>query len=285
MIDKAPFGATGHQSARVIFGAAALGQVSQREADEALPLLLEHGVNHIDTAASYGDAELRLAPWLREHRSRFFLATKTAERGYGPARDEIRRSLERMGVDQVDLIQLHCLVHPDEWDLALSDQGALRAATEARAEGLARFIGVTGHGLTVTAMHQRSLERFPFDSVLFPYSHVIVQSPSYAADVERLMATCRERNVAMQTIKSISRGPWGSGEQSAATWYEPLVEQGHIDLAVNWVLGEPDVFLNSAGDLELLPRVLDAAERLSGRPDDAAMSRLADELHLSTLFA
>jgi aryl-alcohol dehydrogenase-like predicted oxidoreductase len=285
MIDKAPFGATGHQSARVIFGAAALGQVSQREADEALPLLLEHGVNHIDTAASYGDAELRLAPWLREHRSRFFLATKTAERGYGPARDEIRRSLERMGVDQVDLIQLHCLVHPDEWDLALSDQGALRAATEARAEGLARFIGVTGHGLTVTAMHQRSLERFPFDSVLFPYSHVIVQSPSYAADVDRLMATCRERNVAMQTIKSISRGPWGSREQSAATWYEPLVEQEHIDLAVNWVLGEPDVFLNSAGDLELLPRVLDAAERLSGRPDDAAMSRLADELHLSTLFA
>jgi aryl-alcohol dehydrogenase-like predicted oxidoreductase len=285
MIDKAPFGATGHQSARVIFGAAALGQVSQREADEALPLLLEHGVNHIDTAASYGDAELRLAPWLREHRSRFFLATKTAERGYGPARDEIRRSLERMGVDQVDLIQLHCLVHPDEWDLALSDEGALRAATEARAEGLARFIGVTGHGLTVTAMHQRSLERFPFDSVLFPYSHVIVQSPSYAADVDRLMATCRERNVAMQTIKSISRGPWGSREQSAATWYEPLVEQEHIDLAVNWVLGEPDVFLNSAGDLELLPRVLDAAERLSGRPDDAAMSRLADELHLSTLFA
>jgi aryl-alcohol dehydrogenase-like predicted oxidoreductase len=285
MIDKAPFGATGHQSARVIFGAAALGQVSQREADDALPLLLEHGVNHIDTAASYGDAELRLAPWLREHRSRFFLATKTAERGYGPARDEIRRSLERMGVDQVDLIQLHCLVHPDEWDLALSDEGALRAATEARAEGLARFIGVTGHGLTVAAMHQRSLERFPFDSVLFPYSHVIVQSPSYAADVDRLMATCRERNVAMQTIKSISRGPWGSREQSAATWYEPLVEQEHIDLAVNWVLGEPDVFLNSAGDLELLPRVLDAAERLSGRPDDAAMSRLADELHLSTLFA
>ena len=284
MIDKAPFGATGHQSARVIFGAAALGQVSQHEADEALPLLLEHGVNHIDTAASYGEAELRLAPWLREHRSQFFLATKTAERSYGPAREEIRRSLERMGVDQVDLIQLHCLVHPDEWDVALGDEGALRAAIEARDEGLVRFIGVTGHGLTVAAMHQRSLERFPFDSVLFPYSHVIVQSPSYAADVDRLIATCRERNVAIQTIKSISRGPWGSKEQSAATWYEPLVEQQHIDLAVNWVLGEPGVFLNSAGDLELLPRVLDAAERLSGRPADDEMSRLADELHLSTLF-
>ena len=189
-----------------------------------------------------------------------------------------------MAVDQVDLIQLHCLVHPDEWDLAMSEDGALRAAVEAREEGIVRFIGVTGHGLTVAAMHQRSLDRFPFASVLFPYSHVIMQSPSYAADVERLLATCRARDVAVQTIKSISRGPWGSREQSAATWYEPLVEQQHIDLAVNWVLGEPRAFLNSAGDLGLLPRVLDAAERLSARPGDDEMSALIDELRLSTLF-
>jgi aryl-alcohol dehydrogenase-like predicted oxidoreductase len=285
MIAKAPFGATGHESTRVIFGAAALGEVSQREADEALAVLFEHGVNHIDTAASYGDAELRLAPWLREHRDRFFLATKTGERGYRAAREEIRRSLDRLAVDHVDLIQLHCLVHPDEWDLAMSEDGALRAATEARDEGLVRFIGVTGHGLTIAAMHRRSLERFPFDSVLFPYSHVIMQSPEYAADVRRLLAICRERDIAMQTIKSIARGPWGSKEPSAVTWYEPLVEQDHIDLAVHWVLGEPDVFLNSAGDLELLPRVLAAAERFSARPDDAELSRLGDELRLSTLFA
>jgi aryl-alcohol dehydrogenase-like predicted oxidoreductase len=285
MIAKAPFGATGHESSRVIFGAAALWAVPQREADEALPLLLEHGVNHIDTAASYGDAELRLAPWLREHRKTFFLATKTGERAYGPAREEIRRSLERMGVDQVDLIQLHCLVHPDEWELALSEDGALRAAVEARDEGLVRFIGVTGHGLTIAAMHQRSLERFGFDSVLFPYSHVITRDETYAADVKRLLATCRERNVAVQTIKGISRGPWGSNEHTAGTWYEPLVEQQHIDLAVHWVLGEPGVFLNSAGDLELLPRVLDAAERFSTRPADEELARLADELRLSTLFA
>jgi aryl-alcohol dehydrogenase-like predicted oxidoreductase len=285
MIAKAPFGATGHDSSRVIFGAAALGEVTQREADEALPLLLEHGVNHIDTAASYGDAEMRLAPWLREHRDRFFLATKTGERAYAAAREEIRRSLERMKVDQVDLIQLHCLVHPDEWDLALSEQGALRAATEARDEGLVRFIGVTGHGLTIAAMHRRSLERFAFDSVLFPYSHVIMRDQAYGLDVRRLLAICRERTVAVQTIKSISRGPWGSKEQSAATWYEPLVEQEHIDLVVHWVLGEPGVFLNSAGDLALLPRVLDAAERFSTRPDDAELARLADDLRLSTLFA
>jgi aryl-alcohol dehydrogenase-like predicted oxidoreductase len=285
MIAKAPFGATGHDSSRVIFGAAALGDVSQREADEALPLLFEHGVNHIDTAASYGEAELRLAPWMREHRGRFFLATKTGERGYAAAREQIRRSLQRMGVDQVDLIQLHCLVHPDEWELALGDQGALRAAIEARDEGLVRFIGVTGHGLTVAAMHRRSLERFAFDSVLFPFSHVIMQDEAYAADVGHLLATCRERDVAVQTIKSISRGPWGSREPSTATWYEPLFEQEHIDLAVHWVLGEPGIFLNSAGDLGLLPRVLDAAERFSARPADEELARLADELRLSTLFA
>ncbi|MDX6538879.1 MAG: hypothetical protein QOI71_489 [Gaiellales bacterium] len=285
MIERAPFGATGHESSRVIFGAAALGEVAQREADAALELLPEHGVNHIDVAASYGHAELRLAPWLRDHRADCFLATKTEERAYAPAREQIRRSLERMEVDQVDLIQLHCLVHPAEWDLALSENGAVRAAVEARDEGLVRFIGVTGHGLTVAEMHRRSLERFPFDSVLFPYSHVITRDEHYAADVERLLALCRERGVAIQTIKSISRGPWGSKPSTAATWYEPLVEQAHIDLAVHWVLGEPGVFLNSVGDVGLLPRVLDAAERFESRPGDEELARLSADQRLSTLFA
>jgi aryl-alcohol dehydrogenase-like predicted oxidoreductase len=284
MIKRMPFGVTGHESSRVIFGAAALAQVSQREADGALELLLEHGVNHIDTAASYGESELRLAPWLRTHRERFFLATKTGERSYSAAREEIRRSLDRMSVDAVDLIQLHCLVHPAEWDLALSEDGALRAAIEARDEGCARFIGVTGHGLTVAEMHRRSLERFPFDSVLFPFSHVIMQDTQYAADVARLFQACREQNVAVQTIKGIARGPWGSRDRSAGTWYEPLSEQEHIDLAVHWVLGEPGVFLNSAGDLELLPRILVAAEHFESRPEDAEMAELVSELRLSTLF-
>ena len=268
----------------MIFGAAALASVSQADADAALPLLLEHGVNHLDTAASYGDAELRLAPWLREHRAEFFLATKTGEREYTPAREEIRRSLERMGVERVDLIQLHCLVHPAQWDVAFGEDGALRAAVEAREEGLVRFIGVTGHGLPVAEMHLRSLAKFPFDSVLFPYSHVVVQDEQYARDVERLLALCRERDIAVQTIKAISRGPWGSAERTAATWYEPLLEQEHIDLAVHWVLGEPGVFLNSAADLELLPRVLDAAERFEARPDGAAMDALRTDLRLSALF-
>ena len=279
-----PFGSTGHESSRVIFGAAALGDVSQRDADAAIELLLEHGVNHIDTAASYGDSELRLAPGLGRYRDRFFLATKTGERTYAAARDQIQRSLERMQVPSVDLIQLHCLVHPDEWDVAMGEDGALRAAVEAREAGLVRFIGVTGHGDTVAEMHWRSLERFPFDSVLLPYSHVILQDEGYADDVTRLFEICRERGVAMQTIKAISRGPWGSKPQSAVTWYEPLVEQEHIDLAVHWVLGEPDVFLNSAGDLGLLPKVLDAAERFVERPDDEQMESLREGLRLSTLF-
>jgi aryl-alcohol dehydrogenase-like predicted oxidoreductase len=284
MVETNSFGATGHESSRVIFGAAALGNLSQAEADGALELLLAHGVNHIDTAASYGESELRLAPWFREHRDRFFLATKTGERSYGAAREQIRRSLDRMQVDRVDLMQLHCLVHPAEWDVAMSEDGALRAVIEAREEGLARFIGVTGHGLAVAEMHRRSLERFPFDSVLLPYSHVIMQDAQYAADVEPLLATCRERNVAVQTIKGIARGPWGSREPSAATWYEPLVEQAQIDLAVHWVLGEPGIFLNSPGDLDLLRRVLDAAERFASRPSEIEMVALAREQRLSSLF-
>jgi aryl-alcohol dehydrogenase-like predicted oxidoreductase len=268
----------------VIFGAAALASVSQDDANRTLELLPEYGINHVDTAASYGESELRLAPWLRENRDTVFLATKTGERSYAAARDEIRRSLDRMAVESVDLIQLHCLVHPAEWDLALSEDGALRAAVEAREEGIVRFIGVTGHGLTVAEMHRRSLERFAFDSVLFPYSHVIMQDAGYSSDVGRLLATCRERDIAVQTIKGIARGPWGSSERSAATWYEPLVEQPQIDLAVHWVLGEPSVFLNSVSDIELLPLVLDAADRFTSRPDEAEMARLAAEQRLSSLF-
>jgi aryl-alcohol dehydrogenase-like predicted oxidoreductase len=172
VIATAPFGSTGHESTRTIFGAAALGSVTQEVADRTLDLLVERGVNHIDTAASYGDSELRLAPWLARNRDSVFLATKTGERSRKDAREEIRRSLDRLGVDRVDLIQLHNLVDVIEWETALREGGALEAAVEARDEGLVRFIGVTGHGLTVPAMHRRSLERFAFDSVLLPYSYV-----------------------------------------------------------------------------------------------------------------
>jgi aryl-alcohol dehydrogenase-like predicted oxidoreductase len=285
MIAKAPFGSTGHDSTRTIFGAAALGAITQAEADPTLELLLEHGVNHIDTAASYGDAELRLAPWLARHRDEFFLATKTGERERSGAREEVRRSLERLGVDRLDLLQLHNLVDPLEWETALGEGGALEAAVEARDEGLVRFIGVTGHGLTVARMHLRSLERFPFDSVLAPYSYVQLRDPGYVSDFEELATVCGERGVALQTIKGITLAPWDGREQTAATWYEPLREQEDIDLAVHWVLGRPGVFLNTVGDVALLPAVFDAASRFESRPSDEAMDDLATRRNLVPLFS
>lgn len=285
MIAKAPFGSTGHESTRTLFGAAALGSVTQAEADPTLELLLEHGINHIDTAASYGDAELRLAPWLAQHRDRFFLATKTGQRDRAGAREEIRRSLDRLGVDRVDLLQLHNLVDEGEWETALGAGGALEAAVEARDEGLVRFIGVTGHGLTVAKMHRRSLERFAFDSVLLPYSYVQMRDERYASDFEALAAVCVDRGIAMQTIKAITLAPWDGREQTSPTWYEPLREQADIDLAVHWVLGRPGVFLNTVGDVSLLPKVLDAASRYESRPSDETMDELAARRNLVPLFS
>ena len=272
MIDRAPFGATGHESSRVIFGAAALGDVSKADAERALELVLEHGINHIDVAASYGDAELRIANWLKE--GEFFLATKTGERTYAAAREQIRRSLDRLGVDHVDSIQLHNLVDVIEWDIALSPGGALEACLEARDEGLVNFIGVTGHGLSVPKMHQRSLERHDFDSVLCPYNSVQMRDPRYAQTFDELASICAERNVALQTIKSLARKPWEGREHTAATWYEPLTDQADIDLAVHWVLGNPQVFLLTTGDVDVLPKLLDAAERFDDRPSDEELAAL-----------
>jgi aryl-alcohol dehydrogenase-like predicted oxidoreductase len=284
VIPTAPFGATGHQSSRVVFGAAALGDVSKGDADRTLDVLLEHGVNHIDVAASYGDAELRVAPWLARNPGHFFLATKTGERTYRGAREEIRRSLDRLGVDRVDSIQLHNLVDVIEWETALGAGGALEAAVEAREEGLVRFIGVTGHGLSVPEVHRRSLERFPFDSVLCPYNWAQMQDERYAATFEALAAVCAERDVALQTIKSLAHRRWDGRTATAATWYEPLREQADIDLAVHWVLGREQAFLLTTGDVDVLPLLLDAAERFERRPSDEEMRALAERRDQTPLF-
>jgi aryl-alcohol dehydrogenase-like predicted oxidoreductase len=284
MIERAPYGATGHDSSRVIFGAAALGSVSLNDSERALELMLEHGVNHIDVAASYGDAELRIATWLRRHPGTFFVATKTGERTYRGAREEIRRSLDRLGVDRVDSIQLHNLVDVIDWETALGPNGALEAAIEARDEGLVRFIGVTGHGLSVPEMHRRSLERFPFDSVLLPYNYVQMQDPRYAETFEAVAAVCAERNVALQTIKSLAWRRWEGRAKTASTWYEPLRDQPDIDLAVHWVLGRPQAFLLTSGDVEILPRLLDAAEHFERRPSDEEMAELAARRDIAPLF-
>lgn len=284
MIPTAPFGRTGHDSTRLIFGAAALGEVSQDVADRTMERVLAAGINHIDTAASYGDSELRLGPWMERHRDRWFLATKTGERTAPAAYDEIRRSLERLRVEQVDLIQLHNLVDEGEWEIAMGPGGALEAAVRAREEGLVRFIGVTGHGVPIARMHRRSLERFDFDTLLLPYSYVLIQNPAYAADFDALLAMASARNVAVQTIKSITQAPWGDRSPTTTTWYEPLQDQDDIDLAMHWVLGNPGVFLNSAGDVALLPKQIDAANRFHDRPSDAAMRRLVKAREMEPLF-
>lgn len=284
MIPKEMFGRTGHRSTRTIFGAAALSRVTQEEADRALGILLEYGVNHIDTAASYGDAELRIGPWMAEHRARFFLATKTGERTREGAREELERSLERLRVDHVDLLQLHHLVDAEAWEVAMGPDGALAAAIEAREQGLVRFIGVTGHGTRVAEAHLRSLEQFDFDSVLLPYNFTMMQSPDYAAAVEELLAWCGAADVAVQTIKSVARRRWDGDPGPRATWYEPIEDSLALERAVRWVLARPGVFLNTPGDLEVLPRVLRAAANLKPPASQEEMADDIARLEMKPLF-
>jgi aryl-alcohol dehydrogenase-like predicted oxidoreductase len=278
VIETNPFGNTGHQSTRVIFGAAAfMGGMNQDKADRVLEVILEYGINHIDTAASYGDSELRIGPWMREHRKRFFLATKTDERTYEGARAGLHRSLERLRVDQVDLIQMHNLVAENEWEMALGAHGALEALVEARTQGLVRFIGVTGHGSQVAAMHRRSLERFAFDSVLFPYNFTMLEIGQYGADVEALLKVCRERGVATQTIKSVARRRWSNGDGPKFSWYEPLRDRDAIRRSVHFVLSRPGLFLNTSSDATILRDILDAASVKATAPTRAEME--ADVAH------
>jgi predicted aldo/keto reductase-like oxidoreductase len=284
-IVTAPFGRTEHDSTRIIFGAAALSAVSQADADATLELLRSHGINHIDVAASYGDAELRLGPHLANHRDDYFLATKTGERTGALAFEEIQRSLERLQTDRIDLIQLHNLVDEEEWETAFARGGAIEAVVEAQAQGMVNYLGVTGHGLTVARQHLRSLEQYPFDSVLLPFNFPLMRNPAYREDFEALLAVCAEQEVAVQTIKSITRAPWGDREQTASTWYEPLTDPAAIDLAVWWVLGRNGVFLNTVGDITILPAVLDAAERFNGRPDEEQMRQLEASFGMEPLFA
>jgi len=271
----------------VIFGAAALSHVGQERADEILALIIDAGINHIDTAAGYGkgESERRIAPWLRTHRLDFFLATKTSERTADGARRGLEASLERLGVDSIDLIQLHNLVEPDEWEIAHSAGGAVEALIHAREEGLVRFIGVTGHGTRIPSMHVRSLAHFPFDSVLLPFNYTMLSNPTYRADVEELLTLCAERNVAVQTIKAIARRRWQTTtEGDRRSWYEPLAEREAISRVVRYVLGRPQLFLNSSSDYTLLPAVLDAASGSLLLPNEAELAADVASYDMAPLF-
>jgi aryl-alcohol dehydrogenase-like predicted oxidoreductase len=284
MIPKKTFGRTGHESTRVIFGGAALSAVEQADADTTLEVLLEYGINHIDTAAIYGEAERRIGPWMKRYRDRFFLATKTEERQRQGARQSLLRSLQLLHTDHVDLFQIHNLSTQAEWEIALGSGGALEAFIDARQEGLVRFIGVTGHGTDIARLHINALGRFDFDSVLLPCNYAMMQNQRYADDFAELLDLCKQRSVAVQTIKSITRAPWGDHPHTRNTWYQPLEAQADIDLAVHWVLGEPEVFLISVGDIHLLPRVLDAAQRFQRRPLSEEMTNLLDRASMEPLF-
>ncbi len=281
MIKQQPFGRTGHMSTATIFGGAALSQATQAEADRTLDVLLQYGINHIDTANSYGDAERRIGPWMDRHRGDFFLATKTGERTAAGAREHLHRSLELLHTDHIDLWQMHYLVDPEEWEVAMGPGGVLEAFIEARDQGLVRFLGVTGHDIAIAGMHRRSLERFDFDSVLLPYNYTTMQNPTYATNFEALLALCQERNVAVQTIKSQTKGPWGDKPHHGNTWYEPFTDQADIDAAVAWVLSRPGIFLNTPAEMSLLPKVLDAASRFYAEappaPTEAVMAGLEAE--------
>ncbi len=284
MIKKISFGKTGHQSSRTIFGSVSLGRASQSEADRVLDLLWQYGVNHIDTAPIYGEAELRLGPWMKKYRDQFFLATKTDERTYQDAKAQFQRSLERLQVDSVDLLQFHNLTDAVNREIIMGPGGALEFLIEAKEKGLAKFIGITGHGLHTPKFHLQTLQRYPFDSVLLPCNYLLMQDQTYAGDFENLLTYCREHQIAVQTIKAIARGYWGSKKRSRRTWYEPLTDEGAIADCVHWVLSIPNIFLNTVGDLQELPKVLKAAAGFAQRPSEEVMRQTVERMQMQLLF-
>jgi aryl-alcohol dehydrogenase-like predicted oxidoreductase len=260
--------------------------MSQSRADATLDAVAGWGINHIDTAASYGASEDRLKPWLADHRHEVFLATKTGERDGAAARAELERSLTRMAVDHVDLVQLHNLVEPEEWEVAHGPGGVVEALVRARDEGLVGHIGVTGHGLRIAGMHVRSLRRFPFDSVLFPYNHALLAEPGYRADVEELIELCVRERVALQTIKAVARGRWApdfAGQKFS--WYEPLDDPDAIARAVRYVLSDERLFLNTTSDARLLPLIVAGASAGLTRPTEAELTADASTFGITPLFA
>jgi len=260
-MDKRRLGRTGHMSSVVTFGAAGIGRVPQDVADRAIALALDHGVNHIDVAPRYGDAELRLKPWMPKIRPGVFLGCKTIERTRAAARAELHRSLERLGTDRLDLYQHHSVGKLADLDACTARGGALEALVEAREEGLVRWLGITGHTHEAPRTHLEALRRFDFDTVMFPLNFVLWAIPEYRQSVEALLAECAKRDVGVHIIKTVAKDSWGGRAKTHTTWYEPFTEEPVIERAVNFVLSKPVTTLCSVGDVTVLPKVLAAAER------------------------
>ena len=260
-MEKRKLGRTGHESTVVTFGTAGIGRATQEVADRAVESILKHGVNHIDIAPSYGEAMERMKPWMPKLRDKAFLGGKTAKRTKAEAWVEIRQCLERLGVESFDLFQLHAVTNLEELDKATGEGGALEALVEMRERGLTKWIGITGHGPETPKTQLEALRRFDFDTIMFPVSASMYRNAQYRKDAEELLATAAEKNVGIHTIKMIARGGWGDRQHECTTWYDPHREQKDIDRALWWVFSQPMHTAPSAGDVELLPRVLDAAER------------------------
>jgi aryl-alcohol dehydrogenase-like predicted oxidoreductase len=266
-MEKRRFGRSGHMSTIAIFGGAALWEITQEDADKVMEMVIQAGVNHIDVAPSYGQAEERIGPWMPRERERFFLGCKTMERTKQGAWDEMQRSLKKLRTERFDLYQLHAVTTIDELDACTMQGGALEAAVEARQQGLTGYIGITGHGVDSPRVFIEALKRFDFDSILFPLNFVQMADPQYRKDSEELIALCKEKDIGTMTIKTVTKGPWGEKEKTATTWYEPFDEQDEIQSAVNFALSYQVTGLCTAGDTRILPKVLKACENFT--PIDA----------------
>ena len=268
-MEKRRLGRIGHMSSVLIYGGAALAEVDQSVADESIARALDAGINHFDVAADYGEAELRYGPWMKDIRDRIFLATKTGQRTKQGAEREIASSLERLQVDRVDLLQLHAVNDMEELDKATAPGGALEAAVEAKEQGLVGAVGITGHHHSAPATHREALRRYPFETVLTPLNYLLYSDDDYRRDYENLVEEVQAQDAGLMIIKAIARGLWREGEQRYATWYEPFEQQEHIDAAIDFVLGRPEVSgLCVAGDVRLLPKIV-AAERQRRQGDPA----------------
>jgi aryl-alcohol dehydrogenase-like predicted oxidoreductase len=263
LMDRRRLGRTGHESTVAIFGAAAFYRVAQATADQAMEHVLAFGVNHIDVAPSYGQAEERLGPWLERERGRFFLGCKTQERTRAGAAAELHRSLQRLRVDVLDLYQLHAVTTVEELDRVTAPGGALEAVLAARDEGLTRFVGITSHGVDAPGVLLEALRRFDFDTVLFPLNYVQDTDPVYRQSARELLRRCQERDVGVMVIKAIARGPWGDRPKAYDTWYRPFDDAAHIRQAVDFALSQDVTGLCTAADVTLLPLFLDACARFA----------------------
>lgn len=285
MIPKQPFGRSGHASSQIIFGSYALSNATQAEADHILEVLLAHGVNQIDTAPMYGNAEKCIGAWMQKHRDDFFIATKSRSRDYERAKKNLQNSLERLKVDYIDLWQLHGLTNPGGWEKVMGAGGALEAFLEARDQDLVRYLGVTGHGNKAATMHLQSLERYDFDAVMLPYNYCQMQITDYAGDFEKLVAICRERSIAVKTIKSIAWRPIGKQPGKYNTYfYEPFESQEAIEKSVHWAMGLQGSFVITAGDMQFISKMLDAAESFVQPPSDEEMKQLVKACGIQQVF-